>query len=278
MGITQNFVGIFFTKTWRQYWVLSFSVVMPFVLFFSIDNLLALGSGKIFIYLVVFPVLSMVFVNLVRVITAFAYGLIMMFIQTMKVIHQPNAVVAILLLDTIHLLEESPDEWGTIEQKNLLLTNLEKIAGVFQRNIKNIMPSKNSDDDKELHVSLREIADAFRSYKTWVIFPKSDTREYLIRKIVDSLYYFVNGTWDSFDRVSLKKRVDRNIIRFLILLIVPWIVWVGVIFSPISVGPELSNYVNLLLVFWSLVHVFSEFDPEFASKVSSIKNIKGLFQ
>lgn len=191
----------------------------------------------------------------------------------------------------LYSLENNRSRWTELEYKQLQISRLEEAA----KCIETYIPKRLICGDFITHIWLtrasQNIATTLRAKKRWLLTPKPDTYDCLIKNISSTLTCILNGDWDTLVQTDLKTLLEEehislpklwwsqflNLLRIIVIAILPITAiliiqrtpaasFLGTLYQPLTIGSLL----------WALYNLLATLEPNLSSKVSTFKDITSL--
>jgi hypothetical protein len=172
--------------------------------------------------------------------------------------------------------------------RSSLIDDINAIADCFQYSIPRLIRTSSAYDRAALEKEYRNIANGFRSLRSWLYSPKADTKEHLIRRLRENLHSFLDGAIDDLPRVEefLGANVTRKevfvsttnrVINLAIRVAMPFLLlWVlGKINS--GLAANIRDYLFAGAFSLSSLIILIELDPNIGQKLDILKQLQALF-
>jgi hypothetical protein len=196
-----------------------------------------------------------------------------------------NATFVHLLLDLLRLLEGVPMTWQEPDTKMLIVRRLEGVASCVEIDLPWSIALVDPSAYSWFQETSRRKATAIRELKKWVLNPKADTYEHLVRKIADLFVTASRGDLDSlemapeepvFTKAGIVKRL-WSFIRALPTAGLPaLLVWA---FRKANLLSEpMLTYAIVGSFAWVCLTLASEFDPRFGDRLELFRKVTGLLR
>lgn len=210
------------------------------------------------------------------------------FIYRKRVFYKvPISLTIDRLLFVIRSVEQTKDIWRGLRFKTVLIKSIEEIAGCLEYALPRRLRSGDVITDIWLEDMTKQVATALREKKMWILTPRKDTRDYLLRSLVSTLVCIVEGNWDDLERVEPKK-LPRPAVRSVIVnllfktlktsfwAVLPAMAFIGFQLTPLATTGALRGYITVGLIVWFVLTFVVAFDPNFSAKFSALKDMKSL--
>ena len=196
----------------------------------------------------------------------------------------PDAYIIHMIIKLIIKLERNPNLWMDIHFRKELILDVEKTALCIEKDLFRNLKSGDKVSDHWLETIARQIATAFREKKFWILTPKVDTYDYLIRNLLDSLINLVEGNWDALEKkepekISFKQTwfdFMKNTIKVIVVGGIPIFALFLIQNSSLALVVPFRDYAIGGAILWALFTTITTLDPLFDNKISAIKEIINL--
>lgn len=209
-------------------------------------------------------------------------------INRLAIINYPVAYIVDNLLKILHSLEKTNINALGVQEKKTLILQLEEIAQCFDRSLPNQLSSEDIITNAWLRQAMREVATSLREKKRWLILPKSDTQSHFIDEISHSLICTIDGNWDALHRMK-PEALSSNLtnsqlwrsrlfesVKTILIAIFPTIAFLIFEHTIFPITEPIYSYLIIGLFIWTVMVFIVALDPNFSTKISAIKDIKGL--
>lgn len=207
------------------------------------------------------------------------------FIAEYKLRYHPEAVVAGSLLKILTRVEFSPKLWKEMEFKQEICLELETIAVELQK-FSNRMETRDLETNIWFKKHIAEVAQSFRVKKKLILSPIPQSRQELINGISQSLVSVVQGNWGNLKTENLQtfkeesrlwiKRIPE-FVKSIFVSAIPLIVLYLLQFTPLKFEEPYWSYAKIGGIVWFAISLMIMLDPLYNTKLTALKNIKGLF-
>lgn len=193
-----------------------------------------------------------------------------------------NLHIATHLAELLSTINSLPKKWGNLNFMRKLMIDLEQIAQLFEDGLPGQLESGDATTDDWMKQQAVQRAAYFRWLKTWVLTPKTDTREQLIARLRNDLINALTGNWDAFEKREVAPTTIRQqwykrfahagqqVISGAIPIALVWLVQK----PPISL--KLPDYANILALGFAGLTIMMTVDSSFVAKISTLKEIISL--
>ena len=189
----------------------------------------------------------------------------------------PDGVVIHELLRILSMVERKPIRWTDLGFKKLLIDMLEEVAVCIQYDLPRRLRSFDAVTDIWLQGMAEQIAATLRMLKKWICISRSDTREYFIKRIADSLIHAASGDWDSFERAEPEKfsqvQLWRSRVASFLWVIAPVLLAWAFQQTPLAFSDAVYSYVKIGVFIWVVVRLLLEFDPLFSATIAAVRDV-----
>jgi hypothetical protein len=192
----------------------------------------------------------------------------------------PDSVVVTELLDVLHQVETHPERWGKLDFRRARMRQLENVADRLERELPHRLRSGDPLTDEWMNKATRRMAAALRAKKKWLLTPKPDTREHLIKALAAALVNTATGDWDGLEQADLEP-VSRaqfvsqvgGLVWQLVQGALPLLVLLGIRrVEPAFAGP-LADSAITGAVMWFALRLLAVIDPHYREKLAELKEL-----
>ena len=201
----------------------------------------------------------------------------------------PSSIIALRLLDVLHRLDKHPERWLSIRLRHSILADIEVVAYCFETCLLRRLPCPNPETAAWQKRAFDEIAKRLRLVQRWILTPKADTRDQVIRYLSDFLDCFLRGDWDTLagDWGSTENKTPESFVvpihwttRILSVchtLTIAGLPLLGAaIFHWMRPKIEFPPTAIAVMVAWPMLIVLATLDPDFKTKVAMFKDAASL--
>jgi hypothetical protein len=189
----------------------------------------------------------------------------------------PDGVVVHELLRILSMVEKKPIRWADLGFKKQLIDILEEVAVCIQYDLPRRLRNFDAVTDIWLQGMTEQIAATLRMLKKWICISRSDTREYFIKRVADSLVHAANGDWDSFERTEPEKlsqvQLWRSRAASFLWVIAPVLLAWAFQQTPLAFSDTVYSYVKIGVFIWAVVRLLLEFDPLFSATIAAVRDV-----
>jgi hypothetical protein len=193
------------------------------------------------------------------------------------------------LLSALSLLEEGKAAWKLLSNRKRLLFYIEKAAECAEFYLPLYLRSGDSATHLWLKDRMNQVANALREKKKWVLTPKVDTPDYLLKSILIDLTAIAEDNWDALEFLKSEEKIVRHrwlqtiytsFLKVLKVIFVGAVPAVGFfIFQQTPFRLTGSNFIYgiSILSLYELVIFTTAIDSNFfSSAISNVKDIRGI--
>jgi hypothetical protein len=191
-----------------------------------------------------------------------------------------NGLLLHELTSAVLLAHSDSERWLSGRGRRRLAMHIEKASQVLERSLRENVPLGDRVSDAWTTTQFREAAAGLRDTKRWLAFPMQDTPEHLRRRLSRTLVSAVHERWDELER-QVPGRATRSSAVSAVLVVLTALfgcaiagggVW---IYSRLRL-PEPPGYLLAPIIatgVFLLVYVLASLDPQFGSKLATIKQV-----
>ena len=197
-----------------------------------------------------------------------------------------EAIIVHRVFSVVRTLGQGDEGWLGTGARSSAIAEIDRAAALIRLRLFRALHSEDQGtklwrDERALRVS-----HALREKEQWLITPKPDTREHLAEALSGFVVSLLAGAWDSLEAsegdLALSQRPVRialRVIRTVLIGFLPAAIFAtGHYMGWFSLGSPIDSYVLGGLTLWGLVTVVSVFDPLLKEKISTVKDIVGVFR
>ena len=197
-----------------------------------------------------------------------------------------EAIITHRIFSVLRTLDREDDRWLAFGARSSAIAQLDRAAALIRVRLFRGLHTEDQGtrlwrDDRALRVS-----HALREKEQWLITPKPDTRDHLAEALSSIVVSLLAGAWDRLEasegNLALSQRPVRTALRVARTVLIGFlpaaIFAAGRYMEWFSLGSPIDNYVMGGLTLWGLVTVISVFDPLLKEKISTVKDIVGVFR
>jgi hypothetical protein len=196
----------------------------------------------------------------------------------------PEFVVSDTLVTMLHRLEHERSGWNELEYKNWLPLALEDVAVCLERYLPRQLRSGDQSSDLWIRAAFQSRAWAFRALKKWIVVPKPDTRDHLLRRIAAGVVQSISGNWDNLESAEPETAARAEpwhsrlvqALRVALSAALPSLLFWALQRTPIAVHPPVSDYVAVATFVWVALTVLAALDPLYKIKLEGLKHVTAL--
>ena len=210
----------------------------------------------------------------------------------------PDLVIIANLLNAILILEphgpkvklgDPQYEWDEFAGRRQVADRLERIAACVEVDLAGILATEKNHTQSETRSQFRRMACHFRGLKLWAVFPKADTRGYLLEHLEGLLRNMVMGNWDGVPRVAEEelppgktpwKMAGSLAVGFspLAFFLIAWFLNSSGQPIPPWADPESQKWAVPLSLGWAFVSLSLTFDNLLGEKIAVFTSILDIFR
>jgi|ERR1043165_4741049 hypothetical protein len=198
----------------------------------------------------------------------------------------PQDAVTRDFFDILVMLEEGIDKLGEAEFKQQLISKLEEASRCIEVDLPRRLRAGEAASDAWIKTRAEEMAAGVRSLIKGVVTPNQYTYEWLQRHVADYFVHSLRGDWDSFERVTPEKvsppqLLRTRALRFLRALgsaAVPLVILLIVYKWNLVPDPTVFGYLEVGALAWAALGFVAQLDPDYAAKITAVKDVAGLFK
>lgn len=195
----------------------------------------------------------------------------------------PDAAVVNNLFDLLKSIEESQDGLQFFGFKNNMVGKLETVAHVLQHNLPRTLHTGDTATDLWLKKTVQRMAAAQRQYKKWIIMPKPDTKEILLKVLAHHLKAALSGSWDAFEQAEPESVTTQQVFfrirtfaQSLLAAVAPLLILGVLQQTPLALEGTVADIAIIAAVGYLLISLMSSLDPSYQEKITSIKTVRDL--
>jgi hypothetical protein len=206
------------------------------------------------------------------------------FFRRQRSIQHPDAVVVYWMLRMVYSIERNPARWQEISFKNNLMYALEEIARCVERDLPNVLQTRDVEHQVWFQHRTKAISASLRSLKKWICLPRADTREKFLAHISSQFIHSAQGHWDNLScedpqtasassRLSKLLRYVRIGIGAVLPLSVLWLVQK----LALPLEPSTAQYATIGAIIWFILSVVFAVDPFVGQKIGAFRELMQAF-
>lgn len=282
---------------WVAYLLLSLYVILPvcMVLFYQSFLIARIGlSGEIDAGIRMGLLLGMVFWITSWIILLPADLLLLHAKKWWRLTYYP---IAVLIFDLVAILrvkedferKDKHDPKIRLEYKQIQLFLIEESARCIEYYLPRRLRSGDVVTDTWFNETTERIATAMRKSKRRILVPKIEATDYFVKSITSLLTGILKGNWDTLvqmepEQPSLPRQWRSRILASLKAIFIAALPTFGFLILQLllplmhtAIPESIRGYVIVGLFIWAWLTFIVEIDKNFGSKLSALKDFKGLF-
>ena len=198
-------------------------------------------------------------------------------------VRYPLAILICNLIDVLSSVEQKRSRGIDLKEKLKQLSGLEITARCIEWYLPQQLYGGDVVTDTWWKEIMREVANALRDKKRWILSPKEDTQDWLTRSLASTLVCIIKGNWDGLERMKDNDVTHPHLWRSRVFLVVGLFIEAAlpilaflIIQHFFSLSTPVHDYLIVGLFLWVLITVIGSLDPSFSDKVAAIKNVTSI--